>query len=142
MEQRFLKSVGEKIPELVVMQNEPMKKHTTFRIGGPADFYTEPDEKQLPKLIGIAKECGIEVTIIGNGSNLLVSDDGIKGIVLKIEIEKIMNEIANNQIKRKIRKYKAKQIKDEDLKDVTLLFICYCDSSSVVSMILNINNKK
>lgn len=43
-----------------------------------------------------------------------------------------MNEIANNQIKRKIRKYKAKQIKDEDLKDVTLLFIC----SSVVSMIL------
>lgn len=47
-----------------------------------------------------------------------------------------MNEIANNQIKRKIRKYKAKQIKDEDLKDVTLFFICYCDSSSVVSMIL------
>lgn len=53
-----------------------------------------------------------------------------------------MNEIANNQIKRKIRKYKAKQIKDENLKDVTLLFICYCDSSSVVSMILNINNRK
>lgn len=47
-----------------------------------------------------------------------------------------MNETANNQIERKIRKYKAKQIKDEDLKDVTLLFICYCDSSSVVSMIL------
>lgn len=56
-------------------------------------------------------------------------------VIIKIEREKIINEIANNQIK-KIRKYKAKQIKDEDLKDVTLLFICYCDSSSVVSMIL------
>lgn len=57
-------------------------------------------------------------------------------VIIKIEREKIINETANNQIKRKIRKYKAKQIKDEDLKDVTLLFICYCDSSSVVSMIL------
>lgn len=56
-------------------------------------------------------------------------------VIIKIEREKIINKTANNQIKRKIRKYKAKQIKDEDLKDVTLLFICYCDSSSVVSII-------
>ena len=98
MEQRFLKSVGEKIPELVVMQNEPMKKHTTFRIGGPADFYTEPDEKQLPKLIGIAKECGIEVTIIGNGSNLLVGDGGIRGLVIGIGKGLSKIEVSDNKI--------------------------------------------
>ena len=98
MEQRFLKSVGEKIPELVVMQNEPMKKHTTFRIGGPADFYTEPDEKQLSKLLGIAKECGTEVTIIGNGSNLLVGDGGIRGLVIGIGKGLSKIEVSDNKI--------------------------------------------
>lgn len=61
---------------------EPMKKHTTFRIGGIADIYVTPSIAQVPQIIALAKEYKVPVTIIGNGSNLLVGDKGIRGLVL------------------------------------------------------------
>lgn len=91
MNQTFVKSVTEQLPQLSLMQDEPMKKHTTFRIGGPADYYAEPDVSQISKLIEIAKACDMPVTVIGNGSNLLVGDKGIRGLV--IGIGKGMSEI-------------------------------------------------
>lgn len=84
MNQTFVKSVTEQLPQLSLMQDEPMKKHTTFRIGGPADYYAEPDVSQISKLIEIAKACDMPVTVIGNGSNLLVGDKGIRGLVIGI----------------------------------------------------------
>ena len=55
-----------------VTENEPMKKHTTFRIGGPAKFFAEPSTKEeLKALLKVAKEKGIKPLIIGRGSNLL-----------------------------------------------------------------------
>ena len=84
MDQTFVKSVTEQLPQLSLMQDEPMKKHTTFRIGGPADYYAEPDVSQISKLIEIAKACDMPVTVIGNGSNLLVGDKGIRGLVIGI----------------------------------------------------------
>ncbi len=98
MDQRFLKSVEEQIPELKVLVDEPMKKHTTFRIGGPADFYVEPDEKQLIELLRIAKECDMPVTVVGNGSNLLVGDSGIRGLTVGIGKGLSKIEVSDNTI--------------------------------------------
>lgn len=84
MNQTFVKSVTEQLPQLSLMRDEPMKKHTTFRIGGPADYYAEPDVSQISKLIEIAKACDMPVAVIGNGSNLLVGDKGIRGLVIGI----------------------------------------------------------
>ena len=65
--------------------NEPMKKHTTFRAGGPADYFYEPENyEDIKNILKVAKEEHIPVTIIGNGSNLLVKDGGIRGLVIKL----------------------------------------------------------
>ncbi len=73
-----------------IYYNEPMKKHTTFKIGGPAECFIKiKTEKELKEIIKIAERNKIQVTILGNGSNVLVSDKGIKGITLMLNIEKI-----------------------------------------------------
>lgn len=72
------------IPEEFILLDEPMKKHTTFRIGGNADMFVSPDICQSVEIIKLAKEYNIPVSIIGNGSNLLVGDKGIRGLVLAI----------------------------------------------------------
>lgn len=65
--------------------DEPMKKHTTFKIGGNADIFCEPENtEELCGLIDFFKTEGIEYTVMGNGSNMLVSDKGIRGAVIKI----------------------------------------------------------
>lgn len=68
-----------------VMTGEPMSKHTTFRIGGPADLFLMPHSaKEILAAVKLLKEEGIFFTVIGNGSNLLVSDEGIRGAVIRI----------------------------------------------------------
>ena len=68
-----------------VRLDEPMKLHTTWRIGGPADLFVEPDGVAgLAKVLAFARRENVPVTIIGNGSNLLVKDGGIRGLVVKI----------------------------------------------------------
>ena len=60
-----------------VLFDEPMKKHTTFRIGGPADYFLMPSSpKEVKGIIEICKEESLPYFILGNGSNLLVSDEG------------------------------------------------------------------
>lgn len=82
-----------------IKQLEPMKKHTSFKIGGPAEIFINVKTiEQLKKLLQYCKENSEKLTIIGNGSNLLVSDEGIKGIVAKIEMKEIqINEKDNNK---------------------------------------------
>lgn len=64
---------------------EPMKKHTSFRIGGPADLMALPQtQEELKALLQKAAEHKVHVTLIGNGSNLLVRDKGIRGLVIKL----------------------------------------------------------
>jgi len=68
-----------------VLYNEPMKGHTSFKVGGPADIFIEPDgTEELVKALASLKVRNIPYYIIGNGSNLLVSDKGIRGAVVKI----------------------------------------------------------
>lgn len=68
-----------------VLKDEPMKNHTTFRIGGPADIFIRPkDEESLKKLMKFLRDEKINPFILGQGSNLLVSDKGIRGVVVSI----------------------------------------------------------
>ena len=68
-----------------VRLHEPMKKHTTFRIGGPADYYLCPHStEELQKILQISRENKLEFFILGNGSNLLVSDKGYRGVVIQL----------------------------------------------------------
>lgn len=68
-----------------IKKNEPLKNHTSFKIGGPAEEFAEAKStKDVISLIEYAKEKGIPYMIMGNGSNLLVSDKGVKGLVIKI----------------------------------------------------------
>jgi len=74
-----------------VLRDEPMSRHTTFRLGGPADFLVMPDREALPEVIACCKENDIPFLVIGNGSNLLCGDGGVDGVV--IEIGKRMADI-------------------------------------------------
>ncbi|MDO4744182.1 MAG: UDP-N-acetylmuramate dehydrogenase, partial [Clostridia bacterium] len=66
-----------------VMIDEPMSKHTTFKIGGNADYFLTPEnENQLKEVFFAAKRAGLPTIILGNGSNLLVGDKGIRGVVI------------------------------------------------------------
>mgnify|MGYP005762584983 CR=1 FL=1 len=73
-----------------ILYNEPMKKYTTFKVGGPAECLIKIDnETDLKEILNFANENNIEIHVVGNGSNLLVLDGGIKGIVLLMRIENI-----------------------------------------------------
>ncbi len=75
-----------------VLLSEPMSAHTTFRVGGPADYFVTPDgEEMVRDLIVLLKEREIPYYVIGNGSNILVGDKGFRGVV--IQIFKKMNRI-------------------------------------------------
>jgi len=68
-----------------ILENEPMSRHTTFRVGGPADVLFLPEsETQLVQAISIADELRVPCVMIGNGSNLVVRDGGIRGLVIAL----------------------------------------------------------
>lgn len=68
-----------------VLKDELLKNHTYFKIGGPASIFVEPEDKEdLKKLLDLIKKYQIDCFIIGNGTNLLVSDEGYKGTIIKI----------------------------------------------------------
>lgn len=68
-----------------ILENEPMSRHTTFRVGGPADVLFLPEsEEQLIQALAIARDAGIPCIVIGNGSNLVVRDGGIRGLVIAL----------------------------------------------------------
>ena len=66
-----------------VLYNEPMRRHTSFRIGGRADFWIEPaDTDDLKNCIQLSRDSDIPLLIIGDGTNLLIRDEGVRGIVV------------------------------------------------------------
>lgn len=79
----FDKAIEQYLPDLEVLQDEPMSRHTTFRIGGPAKRMAFPSSReQLVLLMSFAKNYGANPLVIGNGSNLLVPDEGLDRLVI------------------------------------------------------------
>ena len=74
------------LEEIPVLWDEPMKNHTSFKIGGPAAALCAPkDRRQLRELVGFVQREGVDSWYIGNGSNLLVSDEGLNGIAILLD---------------------------------------------------------
>lgn len=85
MNREFLNQICSIVGSDNVRTEEPMKKHTTFRIGGAADYYVTPHSKgEIAGVIAACRENKIPYYILGNGSNLLVSDRGCRGVILQI----------------------------------------------------------
>lgn len=79
------KDMQEFILQEDIYTNEPMSKHTTFKIGGTADIFVKlRNTEQIEKLLNLCKNKNVPIKIIGNGSNILVRDNGVRGIVAKI----------------------------------------------------------
>ena len=92
MNQNFYDKLNNVIAKDSILIDEPMSRHTTFRVGGPADFFVTPKAKEeVRDVIRICKEAGMPYYIIGNGSNLLVSDAGYRGVI--VQIYKEMDEV-------------------------------------------------
>lgn len=72
------------LTEEQVLMEEPMRNHTTFRVGGPAEYFLRPEEEEIAPVAALCMEEKIPLQIIGNGSNLLVGDKGIRGVVMEI----------------------------------------------------------
>ncbi|WP_027340601.1 UDP-N-acetylmuramate dehydrogenase [Halonatronum saccharophilum] len=81
--------IKEKLKEQVSLDirfDEPLKKHTTFKIGGPADIFITPNNiSELQKSLKLIKDFKLPLFILGKGSNIIVSDKGVRGIVLNTE---------------------------------------------------------
>ncbi len=83
----------------IVKENEPLSSHTTIKIGGPADLFIEPSSAgNLKKTMELVREYKLNWRVIGRGSNLLVSDKGIEGVVIKLGGKVNQLEIAETEI--------------------------------------------
>ena len=97
--EKLIKKSNLPIDKEKILFNEPMKRHTTFKTGGPAESFIKIDNiNDLKEILQFSKKNEISLTVIGNGSNILVSDKGIKGITLKMQLEKINIQEKNENI--------------------------------------------
>lgn len=98
-DQKIIDEIKYRISSERVLTDEPMSKHTTFRIGGNADvFVSISNETELVELIAYLKEEQVPYYIIGNGSNLLVSDKGFNGVIIEIGSNYKDIRVRDNQI--------------------------------------------
>lgn len=85
MQKEFYERLTEIMDKESVLRDEPMSKHTTFRIGGPSDYFVLPKSiEEVKKVTALCKEREIPFYVLGNGSNLLVSDAGFRGVIIQI----------------------------------------------------------
>lgn len=93
------KKIIDKIDSTKVLRNEPMSKHTSFKTGGNADFFVKPTNvEEIKYILDICKKDKIPLTIIGSGTNTLVKDNGIRGIVMKVNLQNIDVKKYNDKI--------------------------------------------
>ena len=93
------KSIKDIVGEENILINEPMKKHTSIKVGGNADIFVKANTIEKVKAIySFAKKEKINLNVLGNGTNVLVKDNGIRGIVLKIDIDKIEVRKEGNKV--------------------------------------------
>ena len=84
MNDQFLTELQNVMGGSGIFMEEPMKKHTTFRVRGPADVLVQPAETALAAILALCRQYHVSYSFIGNGSNLLVGDKGIRGVVIEM----------------------------------------------------------
>ena len=100
MKAGFFKQLCEIAGKENVRTDEPMKQHTTFRIGGAADYFVSPQTTdQIKNIIDLCKSEAMPWYVIGNGSNLLVSDQGYRGVIIQLYKEMSQVEVEGNVIR-------------------------------------------
>ena len=83
IDEKYLHALREVLPDTQIYLDEPMARHTTFHIGGNADVFVLPSSiEALVRILALSKSFSVPVTILGNGSNVLVQDGGIRGTVI------------------------------------------------------------
>lgn len=99
MNQEFYKKLESILTEEQVKIEEPMKSHTTFRVGGPAAYFVMPrTAEEVAKVTELCAQENVPYYIVGNGSNLLVSDQGYEGVIIQIYKQMNRVEITENEI--------------------------------------------
>ena len=100
MDRNFWDRVTEIIDKERVLTNEPMSKHTTFRIGGPADYFVCPENiEEVQKVVCLCNEMDMPFYLLGNGSNLLVGDKGYRGVIIRLYKQMDKIEVSGTKIK-------------------------------------------
>lgn len=100
MDRNFLDRVTEIIDKERVLTNEPMSKHTTFRIGGPVDYFVCPENiEEVQKVVCLCNEMDMPFYLLGNGSNLLVGDKGCRGVIIRLYKQMDKIEVSGTKIK-------------------------------------------
>lgn len=85
MKQEFYEKLSKIVGKEHILAEEPMKKHTTFRIGGPAEYLVLPQTtEEIADVVKLCRQEEIPWYIVGNGSNLLVADEGVRGVVIQL----------------------------------------------------------
>ena len=84
MNNEFLNELRKKTGTGFIFEKEPMKQHTTLRVGGSADVLVTLSAEELPEIVALCQKFGVPYYIVGNGSNLLVGDKGIRGVVIEM----------------------------------------------------------
>ena len=85
MDTAFENTLAKIVGRKNVSTNEPMSAHTTFRVGGPADYFVSPASTDAVKrVVALCRESGMPLYTMGCGSNLLVADEGLRGVVMRI----------------------------------------------------------
>ena len=97
MDQKFIDELKSVLDESQILKNEPMSQHTSFRVGGPAELFLKPEAGQIGDIIYLCHQNGMPYVVLGNGSNILVADSGIAGVV--IEIGNNLSDISINKNK-------------------------------------------
>ena len=87
------------LPKDKIKLNEPMNKHTSFKIGGPADVFINIDNlEEIQNTLKIINKNNVNYRVIGNGSNILVRDEGYRGIILKDNLNNYNIEIEQDEV--------------------------------------------
>jgi UDP-N-acetylmuramate dehydrogenase len=111
------KKIIEILGEENVWENEPMSKHTSFKTGGMADFFVTIDSiTKLQFLLKFIKQENINYIIIGNGTNILVTDEGFRGIIIKLKFDNVQIEKQDDFVIKRTNNLKG-----------CLSFLIFCD---------------
>ena len=97
LKEEYINNLQKIIPKQNILYNEPMSKHTSIKIGGPAEVFIKATTiEEVKSIVQFANNNSLPLHVIGNGSNILVKDDGIKGIVLKPQLNQIVIQVHND----------------------------------------------